>query len=142
MLYQAWNKNLNSPLSSSVGRLFDAVASLSGICQIQSYEGETGLLTEREVKDREIGVKNSFNYSIKDGIISIDWDFFDKDLILKFYATLIKITLDLAQKERLPVILSGGVFQNKILLNSLSKTLKENSITFYYKRNFLVQLYL
>jgi len=35
----AWKKGLNAPLSSSVGRLFDAVASLLGVCHVMSFEG-------------------------------------------------------------------------------------------------------
>ena len=39
-LHQAWSHKLNSPASSSVGRLFDAAAALSGICTHASFEGE------------------------------------------------------------------------------------------------------
>jgi hydrogenase maturation protein HypF len=39
-LHQAWSHKLNSPSSSSVGRLFDAAAALSGICTHASFEGE------------------------------------------------------------------------------------------------------
>jgi hydrogenase maturation protein HypF len=39
-LHQAWTARLNSPASSSVGRLFDAAAALCGICTHASFEGE------------------------------------------------------------------------------------------------------
>ncbi|MDP1923898.1 MAG: carbamoyltransferase HypF [Thiobacillus sp.] len=39
-LHEAWSTRLNSPTSSSVGRLFDAAASLCGICTHASFEGE------------------------------------------------------------------------------------------------------
>lgn len=42
LLLQAIASGCNSPLSTSVGRLFDAVASLLGLVQVQSYEGEGG----------------------------------------------------------------------------------------------------
>ena len=45
-LYIAWQKGLNAPLSSSVGRLFDAIASLLDACHVMSFEGESGMLLE------------------------------------------------------------------------------------------------
>jgi len=39
-LHQAWSHRLNSPASSSIGRLFDAAAALSGVCTHASFEGE------------------------------------------------------------------------------------------------------
>jgi hydrogenase maturation protein HypF len=129
-----WQKGLNAPKSSSVGRLFDAVASLSGACQEQSYEGEAGLLTELKIKNEKLKIEDSFSYSIKNGVISIEWDFFDKDLVARFYATLSKIILDLAKKEQLPVLLSGGVFQNKTLLEFISQELEIANIEYYYNK--------
>jgi hydrogenase maturation protein HypF len=46
LLLQAIASGCNSPLSTSVGRLFDAVASLLGLVQEQTYEGEGGLRLE------------------------------------------------------------------------------------------------
>jgi hydrogenase maturation protein HypF len=53
LLYQTWKKELNTPKSSSVGRLFDGVASLAKLCDFQSYEGEAGLLTEWKMKNEK-----------------------------------------------------------------------------------------
>ena len=39
-LQRAWSQGLNSPASSSVGRLFDAAAALCGVCTHASFEGE------------------------------------------------------------------------------------------------------
>jgi len=128
MLYYSWNKNINAPQSSSIGRYFDAISSLGNICQIQSYEGEAGLLSEQNLKI----TNNSFDYIIQDNIIDICFDFFDKDLIIKFYTTLVKIIVDISKKEKLPVILSGGVWQNKTLLELTCKALDKHKIKYYY----------
>ena len=47
LMHTIWQKGLNAPLSSSLGRVFDAFASFCDIAQIQSYEGETGLQIEK-----------------------------------------------------------------------------------------------
>ena len=39
-------KGINSPMTSSVGRLFDAVAALLGVCSKPSYQGEAAILLE------------------------------------------------------------------------------------------------
>ena len=59
--FLAWQKGLNAPLSSSVGRLFDAVASLLGICQVMSFEGESGMFLEEYYRSDVVG-HYSFGY--------------------------------------------------------------------------------
>ncbi|MGB5136846.1 MAG: carbamoyltransferase HypF, partial [Prochlorococcaceae cyanobacterium] len=46
LLAAALASGCNAPFSSALGRLFDAVASLLGVVQEQSFEGESGLLLE------------------------------------------------------------------------------------------------
>ncbi len=135
MLYQMWQKDINSPKSSSVGRLFDGVASLSGLCDVQTYEGEAGLLSESKVSGDILDIKESFDFVIKDGLIDIKWDFFDKNLVKRFYATLVSVMIDIATKEDLPVLLSGGVFQNKTLTEFVLREFKKKNITCYYNKN-------
>lgn len=55
VLRQAVRQGLNAPLSSSAGRLFDAVAAVLGICGArQSYEGEAGMLLEGLAEGDEV----------------------------------------------------------------------------------------
>ncbi|MDD5632891.1 MAG: carbamoyltransferase HypF, partial [Methylococcales bacterium] len=46
LIKQAWQKHINSPLSSSVGRLFDAAAALTGIVQYADFEGHAPMWLE------------------------------------------------------------------------------------------------
>jgi hydrogenase maturation protein HypF len=132
ILHQSYLKNLNAPKSSSVGRMFDAVASFADLLQFQSYEGEAGLLCEQNYKP---SITQVFEYKILDGIIDIEFDFFDKEIVSKFMNTLIKIVIDIAKKENKEVILSGGVFQNKRLLELLIKELDEEKIKYFFQQD-------
>ncbi len=130
-LHSMYEKQINTITSSSVGRMFDMVASFAGLVQIQSYEGESGLLCEAAYN---FTCKESFNFTIEDGVIEIEFDLFDKELVSKFINTLGKIIIFVAEKEKLPVILSGGVFQNKILLGLVKKQANKKSIKVYHNK--------
>jgi len=138
MLHQSYVKDLNAPKSSSVGRLFDAVASFSDIAQTISYEGESGLLCESYYYKT---IKDSFPYTITEGIIEIKIVEYmlnsksdKKELNSMFINTLVKIVLEIAKKEKLEVILSGGVFQNKTLLELITKELKKEKLGYYHQQ--------
>jgi len=135
MLHQSYIKSLNAPKTSSVGRLFDAIASFSNIAQTISYEGESGLLCESYY---DKGMKKYFNYTINNGVIDIKIvEYILKDKIGKkelssmLINTLVKIIIDISKIEKLEVILSGGVFQNKTLLQLICKELRQEKIKYY-----------
>jgi len=131
ILYRSYEKNLNTPLTTSVGRLFDAIASFGNLLQIQSYEGEAGLLCEKEYIDCEA----FFKYTIKNNTICIEYDFLDTKIVSKFMNTLVNIIVDISIKEQKPVILTGGVFQNKTLLEKTIIKLKSLNICYYTQQN-------
>lgn len=140
MFHTMWQKGLNSPLTSSVGRLFDAVASFANILHIQSYEGETGLQIE-QYYDKTI--TQSYAYEIIED--KIELSFMVKQMILekdkkqicsKFINTIGQIILDISNLHKdLPIVLGGGVFQNRILLELLINKFKEQNREFYYNKN-------
>ena len=51
LLGQMLAKGLNAPLTSSAGRLFDAVAALLGLCQTAAYDGEPACLLEAKARE-------------------------------------------------------------------------------------------
>jgi hydrogenase maturation protein HypF len=130
ILYQAWKKDINTPRCSSVGRLFDAIASYAGILQYVSYEAESGMYIQ---KLYDFSIKEVFSYTIKDGEISLPWDEIiceseQSVMVSKFINTLCAIIVDISKKENLPVILSGGVFQNGVLLERVVDGFKKQKI--------------
>lgn len=136
-----WQKGLNSPYTSSVGRVFDAVASLCGISQILGYEGESGLLIESFVKD--ITLEQSFSYNIEKEQIELTPMIKEilhvkskEEVCTRFIATLAKIVLEIAQKyPALPILLSGGVFQNKVLVDLLTTEFIKREIRYYIQKD-------
>lgn len=140
ILHQMWLKALNSPLCSSMGRLFDAVASLADILHFQEFEGQTGLLIESFYDEN---IKERYSYDILDKEIDLSRMIKelikDKNKVLiasKFINTLVKIILDIVKTYNLPIVLCGGVFQNKTLLSLLIRKFKEENLKFYINEKY------
>ncbi|NDJ23657.1 carbamoyltransferase HypF [Nostoc sp. B(2019)] len=148
LLNQLMEKGINSPLTSSVGRLFDAVAAAIGICPEEcSYEGQAAIEMEALVdinslnNNKEI-VSYSFNFRFLDNIYYIDpspmWQALLNDLqqqisqpiiAAKFHKSLADFITAmvnrLCQENTInQVALTGGVFQNAVLLEQVTKRLK------------------
>ena len=121
-LFIAWEKKLNTIASSSCGRIFDAVASILGLLQISSYEGEAGLILESYF---DPSIDGRYNFHItQNGIISIKpmiLDLLDEQdinvAVSKFFNTIIEIIVYFANQTNLPIVFCGGVFQNKTICN-------------------------
>ena len=136
ILFKAWEKGLNAPLSSSAGRLFDGIASLTGLLHTLDYEGQSGLVME----SRRHQKADPFPFGLKDGIL--DWrpaiapllNEQDPDhAVSRWFQTLIQMIVNVTEQYDLPVGLSGGVFQNKVLTNGVLDRL-EGRQTIYRHR--------
>ncbi|MCD4757306.1 MAG: carbamoyltransferase HypF [Arcobacteraceae bacterium] len=131
LLYQSYEKNINSFDTTSVGRLFDAVTSFCNLSQILSYEGESGLLLESYYDET---ITTTFKWNITNDIIEIKivefilHNTYDTKLLASMLInTLSQIIVELSSKINFDVILSGGVFQNKTLLQKVLVDLKANN---------------
>jgi hydrogenase maturation protein HypF len=135
-----WEQGINAPFSSSAGRLFDAVASLGGIAHRLGYEGESGLLIESAAA--ETGSYNSFSYAVNDD--EIDYRPMVKEVLAaaskseiasRFIAMLSSLVLEIAERHpALPVVLSGGVFQNRLLVAGVTEAMKARGRRCYIQR--------
>ena len=131
ILKSALNKQLNIPPTSSAGRLFDAVASLTGHCQINSYEGEAAIKLESTAISSFSNL--SYPFHIRQGSpMIIDWqqtiasilDDFSQDrnelIPAKFHNTLAEMMLSVAQlADQSNIVISGGCFQNACLVEKV-----------------------
>ncbi|MEO1655776.1 MAG: carbamoyltransferase HypF, partial [Bacteroidota bacterium] len=132
--------------TSSVGRLFDAVASALGIIDLNSYEGEAAMRLESKASAY-------LKQSLKDYLEGETYDQIPGSLILEkvmqdsqsgvpqgliaaqFHFTLAQCIHREAEKREAQVIaLSGGVFQNATLIDMLISTSKNaNNLKFNCK---------
>ena len=73
----AWERDLNTPTTSAVGRLFDAAAALAGLCLHASYEGEGPMRLEAMLQDEADGAGVTATAlplrADADGMLRADW---------------------------------------------------------------------
>ncbi len=144
ILKQALEKKINTPLTSSVGRIFDAVASLLNINQKMSFEGQAAMMLEFNTIEN---VDEIYPYDCVDGelliidykktFISILEDLKNnidvKIIATKFHNTMAEIICDAAKYFKIEkVVLSGGVFQNAYLLERAVIKLKQYGFKPYW----------
>jgi len=140
-------KKVNTPLASSMGRLFDAVASIIDVKDTVDYEGQAAM----ELESIILPTNDCYNYRIerKNTEFSIDVDVLLEELYndyidgvpkgtisAKFHNTVIKFTVDVAKKIRdkhkvSKIVLSGGCFQNRYLLEGLKGELQKEGFSVY-----------
>ncbi|OKH33578.1 carbamoyltransferase HypF [[Phormidium ambiguum] IAM M-71] len=136
------NKNLHSPLTSSAGRLFDAIASLINLRQIDSFEGQAAM--ELEFALDAIATEESYQLTIQND--RLDWQSMVLEIIndinqkvpipiisAKFHNALATAIVTVAKQNGIAqIVLTGGCFQNKYLTEKTVQYLQENSFSPYW----------
>ena len=136
-----------SPLSSSAGRLFDAVSAILGICDTNTFEGEASMALESYTIDNidedypaDIGLKDRIEIDFCLTLFRLIQDMakgIGKDIIAtKFHNTIVTIIAGVVQRLGMihklhDVVLSGGVFQNMYLLKNTIDRLKSIGMNVY-----------
>jgi hydrogenase maturation protein HypF len=132
LLLQMLAKGLNSPLTSSCGRLFDAVAALVGLRDTVSYEGQAALELEMCAAEGERGsysfvllqdcepLRVDLRPLIRGMVADLQQGVAADIISARFHNSIAELILEvcqfLRQRENLSlVVLSGGVFQNCFL---------------------------
>jgi len=144
--------------TSSLGRLFDAIAAISGVCRKVSYEGEAAIGLEAAASSarnnfelRTLHFEQSFNSLVSPPVVLAP-DSFLKTAVqdrlngldpaavaARFHARLIqavyRATVKLCEISRVrTVCLSGGSFQNRLLRYGLTRRLTGAGITVFHNR--------
>jgi hydrogenase maturation protein HypF len=129
MLRKAWDCGVNAPMTTSVGRLFDAAAAFIGVCLVASYEGEAPMKLESLCNDAVAPVVLPLARDAA-GIWRSDWAALLPALLstqqtpairaATFHASMAHTLCEQAVAVRndtgvARVGLTGGVFQNRIL---------------------------
>ncbi len=152
----AVRSNINTTLSSSMGRLFDAVASILDIKQANSFEGECAILLENQAQlaiEEDIcptplafeileddGMLILNHFPVIAGILNgVQMALDCRALALGFHLALAEGIVAICKKIGSRAIinqvaLSGGVFQNGILLSRTMKRLADNGFDVYINR--------
>jgi len=145
LFHHAWQQGLNSPYTSSIGRLFDAAASLLGLLDKASYEGQAAILVEQHANTKEhdfieLPLIKKTHYSEIDWSLLIEYLLDTRHSIAKragvFHRSLahaaVKQVCESRQYTHTPIQhigLSGGVFQNRYLAQLMIELFKEKGFT-------------
>ncbi len=147
ILRQILEKQVNAPLTSSAGRLFDAVAALLGLRDRITFEGQAAMDLEFAVRSE---TSEAYAFNIKDSSpLIVDWEPGIIELITdhqnnarigviaaKFHNMLVEIIVAVARKIGEPkVVLSGGCFQNRYLTErAIDRLSAENFRPYWHQR--------
>ncbi|OPY11417.1 MAG: Carbamoyltransferase HypF [Syntrophus sp. PtaB.Bin001] len=152
LLDSIMSSGFNSPLSSSLGRVFDAVAAILGIRQAVSFEGQAAMELEATAN---VPAETTYPFLIRyeEGSSILDFRPLIRSLAhdrirgretakiaADFHSTIISSLAAMAcmireRTELEKAVLSGGCFQNRILLEGVTRQLeKEGFAVYIHKR--------
>ncbi len=142
LLFAAWQKRINTPTTTSAGRLFDAAAALTGLCTNASYEGQGPMYLEACYA--ESAAVLDLPLTDTNGIWQLDWlpllsMLIDDGLTIAqrsgcFHASLARSILHQSLQAReqhgiTDISFSGGVFQNRVLTELAAELLEASGFS-------------
>jgi hydrogenase maturation protein HypF len=140
-------QQINTPMTSSMGRLFDAAAALAGVRQSVNYEAQAAIEFEALADENEDGtypfqreqgvihVKNALEALIADVLADVPVPV----ISARFHNGLARLALDVCRSLRKSrgidqVALSGGVWQNITLLRRTLSLLRDDGFIVYIQQ--------
>ncbi len=145
------HRKINCPVTSSAGRLFDAVAAILNLRQKSGYEGQAAMDLEFAIDG--VATEKYYEFEIREpsgqpprGGLIVDWAQPVREIVsevnrhislscisARFHNTLVEMMVQVAQRageER--VVLTGGCFQNKYLTERAVHRLREAGFRPYW----------
>ncbi len=144
VIRQMLTKEFQTPITSSAGRLFDAVAALTGLRQQSTFEGQSAMELEFAI---HCCVGESYEVDLKSTApVIVDWQPMFEEIVndlrrqvapgviaAKFHNAMVEAILLVARHVGLTrVVLSGGCFQNRYLTERTVQRLIEAGFRPYW----------
>ena len=147
MIIEAIDKNINTPLSSSCGRLFDAVSAMINLCPVSKFHAEAPMRLESIAKANYdegygfdiIGPTINFRPMILEIVRNLNDGTEPWVIASRFHRTMVEVIVQTVQKIGREtgikkVVFSGGSFQNAILTGRSERVLEDQGFEVFTHR--------
>ena len=138
---QQVKRGLNSPPTSSCGRLFDAVSAMTGVCTVTTFEAQAAIALELAARSVDPASVRPYPFSLEESgeirlgelLAAISEDVLAgrpvSQIAAAFHVTIAEMAVRAAEQVReryglATAALSGGVFQNRLLLRLARERLR------------------
>ena len=149
ILIKMIKQNVNTPLASSAGRLFDGVSAICGLCQKIEYEAQGAIALQKQAEAAKCKQKRAYKFSInkKNGMFVINTDEMIREIVEDlrkkksiadiaacfhntFSKMLIAMCVKIRKRDKInDVVFSGGVFFNDIISKQVTEGLMEKKFS-------------
>ena len=146
-LFDQIDKKLNTPMTTSTGRLLDAVSCLLGFSYMRTYEGEGAMKLESTAYYEKEGIPLRGNVVVRDGLQVLQTSMMVRELLenrnkvnpqklaYSFHRALAEglagIAINSAQKNGLKIVgFTGGVANNEIMTRIIRKKIESEGLRF------------